>query len=286
MSFVELVLAIIEKLRPRPSVLARIAGVLCGIVAVAFFLHALSAAQTHMGLPSLTTLGMNLLWPAAAAIVLFVIWRLLPRQLWRVARYFDLGSRPHALWIGALGLVAGCTLWAWLHPESRRAQTLPSLSMVPGVILLGALISYRSEASSANVDAYSEAHEAPRVPAWARSMANSIMAGAAVSMALLVWAIMSRLPVGAGGLREKCVEVEVSTIGMPAPARKALVGAAAAKRKSRGREMTLPARILRRNGQEVFLWMSTGQGITVPMERIGIILDHDESKAGCGGNAP
>lgn len=285
MSLIELVLVIIEKLRPRRSVLASIAGVSCGIVAVAFFLHVLSAAQTHIGLPSLTALGMNLLWPAAAAIVLFLIWRSLPRQLWRVARYFALGSRPHALWMGAIGLVAGCTLWAWLHPESRRAQTLPSLSMVPGVVLLGALISYRSEASSADVYASAETHEAPRVPAWARSMTNSIVAGAAVSMALLVWGIMSRLPVAAGGLRDRCVQVEVSTVGMPAPARKALVGAAAARRKSPGREMTLPARILRKNGREAFLWLSTGQGITVPVERIGIILDYEEDTAGCGRNS-
>jgi hypothetical protein len=291
MAFVELILATLAKSRVPIGVLLNIllgtAGVLLGIAAVTYIPHGMSAAQTHIGPPTFATFAANAVWPAIAALVLILLHRYLPRRLQLTGQYLALGPRQHALWIVALGVVGGSTLWAWACPQVWIAQALPFILVVPAVILLAAvMLQQEGDAPSLRreVDSARARNDSTFVPAWARGLANSIVAGAAVSMALLVWALMSRLPMGVGGLREKCVQIEVSTVGMPLLARTALVGAAATKRKSPGSEMTLPTRILRKDEREAFLWMSTGQGVTVPLERIGITLDYHEGTAGCAGD--
>ena len=288
MPLVELLLASIPDPRDRIVVLLRGAGVLLGILAVACFLHAMTAVQTHIGLPSLTTLALNAVWPALAALVLILMHRYLPRLLLQIGQCLAVGQRQYAWCMCALGLVGASTLWAWLHPTDKRAQALPSAMLMLAIIPLGAVMALRDSEAVAQrrpTDVMPEEDDALLVPAWARSLANVIVVSSALTMTLVVWGLMSRLPVGAGGLREKCVQIDVSTVGMPAPARRALVGAAAAKRKSPGREMTMPTRILRRDGREAFLWMGTGQGVTVPLDRIGVILDYDEGTSGCTGDA-
>jgi hypothetical protein len=282
MAFFESVLAILESRVPVGVRLA-VAGALTYVAFVTLVPHILTAVQTHIGLPSITTLTANALLPGGAVLILFLMHRYLPEQLFLAAQYLAAGWRKRALGIGALAVVGGSTLWAWLRPDARFVRPLPHGLMVLSLILLAAVILFQRETPGSNC---SEQAEPPNngsrfVPAWARTLSTSIVASSAVVLALLVWTIMFRLPVGAGGLREKCVQLEISTAGMPVRARRALVGAAAAKHKSPGKEMTLPTRILRKDEREAFLWMSSGQGITVPLERIGITLDYDEGIAGC-----
>jgi hypothetical protein len=285
MALVESVLAILES-RVRFGVLLVVTGVLAYIAFVTAVPHSLAAVQTHIGLPSLTTLTVDAVLPAIAVLILILMHRYLPEQLLLAAQHLAVGWRPHALAIGAVALVGGSTLWAWLRPDARSAAGLPHVFMVPSLILLAAVILFqRDKPGTSRAEHAEPLNDGSRpVPDWARTLSNSIVAGSAVVLAVLAWAAMLRLPIGAGGLREKCVQLEISTAGMPSPARRALVGEVAAKHKSPGREMTLPTRILRKDEHEVFLWMSTGQGITVPLERIGVTLDYDEGTTGCVGN--
>jgi hypothetical protein len=123
----------------------------------------------------------------------------------------------------------------------------------------------------------------PGTPAERARFATDVLVGSLALVCVgLVYEIVARLPLGAGGMREKCVQIEVSTAGMPLRARQELVGRLAEEYPSPGTEMTLPARILRKDSTEAFLWMSTRKGVTVPLSKVGVIVDLDD--AACSAN--
>lgn len=262
---------------------ARVA-VLVGVGFFAYLPHALSALTTHIGLPSATTLLVTAFWPALGAFLLYVIARFLPGGIVRAVHALNTSKRRWAAGIAGLSLLGLSVVAVLIWPELQVVRSLAGLVLLVALLVGGialVLIAARVGPRAGKPLCESTADEFAEIAAQARGATNVIV-GSFSSVAILVaYGLMARLPLSVGGLREPCVRVAISAADLPAGVREVLLGDLAKRPAPAGFELTLPARILRRDETEAFLWMSTGRGVTIPQRRIGGIVDYDEAPDGC-----
>lgn len=261
---------------------------LVGVAVVAYLPHAFTAATTHIGLPSATTLLASSFWPALAAFLLCVVYHFLPRGIVWAVHALGPSSRRWAAGVIAICVLAVTLVGALVWRDERVVRGAASLVFVAAVLAGGVALMFAAAGLSPRVDEGSSESKRQRVAeieTHARAATTTIVLSFTIVAVLLVWSAMARLPLGVGGLREPCVRVAVSAADLPAGVRNALLGDLAKNSAGAGPELTPPTRILKKDATEAFLWMGAGRGVTIPVSRISAIEDFDEASNGCSMSA-
>jgi hypothetical protein len=274
---------VLELLRAVANTRAKVA-LLIGIAFAAYVPHALSALTTHVGLPSATTLLVSAFWPAFAVFLLYLTARFLPGRIGWAVRALHTSQRRWAAGIAGISVLVISVVAVLFWPELRLVRGLASLALLVAIVAGGIALMFvaaRRESRASRRSGEPAPHGFVEIAAHARAATNVVVASSSVIALLVAYGLMARLPLGVGGLREPCVRVAVLTTDLPSGVRDVLLGDLAKKPAPSGLELTLPARILRNDATEAFLWMSTGRGVTIPQGRIGGIVDFDDVPDGC-----
>lgn len=274
---------VLELLRAIANTRAKVA-LLVGIAFATYLPHASTALTTHVGLPSATTLLVSAFWPALAVFLLYLTARFLPGGITWAVCALRTNKRRWAAGIAGISILLISLVAVLFWPELRLVRGLASLALLVAIVAGGIalmLLAARRESRASRRSHEPDPHGFVEIAAHARAATNVVVASSSVIALLVAYGLMARLLLGVGGLREPCVRVAVSTSDLPSGVRDLLLGGLAKKPSSPGLELTLPARILRKDATEAFLWMSTGRGVTIPQGRIGGIMDWDDAPDGC-----